>query len=81
MTSMATDQFEYLSTQQAAVELGMSDGRVRQLLLDGTLAGRKLGEDQWAIHRDEVERFKAIPPPERGRPRGGTASPEKPSVQ
>lgn len=75
------DEFEYLSTQQAAAELGMTDGRVRQLLIDGTLAGAKLGEDQWAIHRDEVERFKALPLPRRGRPRIGNASPEKPGVQ
>lgn len=70
MQNVAED-FDYLSAQEAAEELGIDESRVRQLLGEGSLAGHKLGDKQWAIHRDEVERFKAIPPPETGRPRGG----------
>ena len=48
--------FKYLSVTEAAVLLGVSVGRVRQLLLSGDLKGHKLGEKLWAIHPTEVAR-------------------------
>ena len=48
----------YLSTEEAAVALGLTDGRIRQMLRADELAGEKLGRRSWAIPSSEVERFK-----------------------
>ena len=58
----------WMSTQEAATALGVSPGRVRQLLLAGQLPGEKLGRD-WMIRRADLERFKALPPGRTRRPR------------
>ena len=72
---------DWMSTQEAAADLGVSTGRVRQLLLAGQLPGEKLGRD-WLIRRSDVGRFKALPPGRTRRPRALNAPhrrPPKPS--
>ena len=58
----------WMTTREAAADLGVSPGRVRQLLLAGQLPGEKLGRD-WMIRRADVARFKALPPGRTRRPR------------
>ena len=48
----------YLSTEEAATALGLTDGRIRQLLRAEELTGKKLGKRSWAIPSSEVERYK-----------------------
>ena len=48
----------FCSVTETAKALGVNDSRVRQLLRGQLLRGAKIGS-QWAIHRDEIERFKA----------------------
>ena len=48
----------YLSSQEAADELGLTDGRIRQMLRAGELSGQKLGQRSWAIPAVEIERLK-----------------------
>ena len=50
-------QEDYLSTQQVAARLGLTDGRIRQMLLAGEIEARKLGQRVWAIPVSEVERL------------------------
>ncbi len=50
----------WMSTAQAAEALGVSPGRVRQLLLARQLPGRKLGRE-WLIRRADIRRFMALP--------------------
>lgn len=49
---------KYLSTEEAAVALGLTDGRIRQMLRAGELIGEKLGRRSWAIPSSEIDRFK-----------------------
>jgi excisionase family DNA binding protein len=58
----------WVTTSEAARDLGLTVGRVRQLLESGQLPGRKMGRD-WVIRRADVNRFKSLPPGTRGRPR------------
>jgi excisionase family DNA binding protein len=56
---MSTNRsFPYLTVQQVADRLGLTTGRIRQLLLEGKIRGRKLGSRQWMILRSEVSRHK-----------------------
>lgn len=50
--------FQYVSVSEAAVSLGVTGGRIRQLLLSGDLPGHKLGEKQWAIPVVAIERYR-----------------------
>lgn len=52
-------QSEWLTVQEAAARLDITDGRVRQLLIDGSLKGQKFG-NTWAIALREVKRFEKI---------------------
>jgi excisionase family DNA binding protein len=61
--------FQYASVPEAAESLGMSDGRIRQLLINRTLKGHKIGQN-WVIPAVEIERFRQIPQ-KTGRPRKG----------
>jgi hypothetical protein len=64
-------EFPFFSVPEAAIELGMTEGRIRQLLLAGELKGHKLGIDeknQWAIPCAEVKKAKGNRPTT-GRPR------------
>ena len=64
---------EFVSVNEAAEIIGVSDGRIRQLLaLDvsaGGLDGFKINEKAWVIPRTEAERIRDNPS-EIGRPRG-----------
>ena len=60
--------FRFLSVHEAASLLGISTGRVYQLLIAGRMKGHKLGEKVWAIDPAEVASRQLNPTP-RGRPR------------
>ncbi len=62
-------QFQFLSVPETADILGVTTGRVRQLLRDGTLQGHKVGDFQWAIADRDVKRFAKQPRSRMGRPR------------
>jgi hypothetical protein len=62
----------FVSVAEAAEIIGCSGGRVRQLLLEGTLSGQKLNERAWAVERKSAEAF-ARHPQTVGRPRGKSA--------
>jgi hypothetical protein len=55
--SMATLETE-VSVGEAARILSVTVGRVRQLLIAGRLAGRKLNERAWAVDRRSVEAYR-----------------------
>ena len=48
----------YFSTEEAAIELRLTDGRIRQMLRAGELRGQKLGRRLWAIPASEIERVR-----------------------
>ena len=52
---MSADK-ELLSTSEVAKKLGLTSGRVRQLLLSGELKGKKVGAF-WVIERRKLERY------------------------
>lgn len=52
----------YLTCPETAERLGLTDGRIRQLLLGGLLKGDKFG-NSWAIPQSEVERFAKLERP------------------
>jgi excisionase family DNA binding protein len=56
----------WLTTQQAADRLGVSQGRVRQLILSGDLPAEKMGRDRM-IREEDLELVKGRPG--RGRPK------------
>lgn len=58
----------FVSVADAAEILGCTVGRVRQLLIDGTICGVKLNERAWAVERKSVEKLAKIPQTV-GRPR------------
>jgi excisionase family DNA binding protein len=49
---------QFFSTQEAAVAIGVTDGRVRQMLRAGEICGQKLGRHAWAIPSTEIDRAK-----------------------
>ena len=55
---MIEPKFLYLSVPEASEALGLTGGRVRQLLIAKELRGHKLGTRSWAIPAAEVERFR-----------------------
>jgi len=58
----------FISVSDAAEILGCTVGRVRQLLIDGTIYGMKLNERAWAVERKSVEKLAKVPQT-LGRPR------------
>jgi excisionase family DNA binding protein len=58
MESMINANFLFLSSSEAAIALGVSDARVRQLLADDRIQGHKLGDKQWAISPEEIKKYK-----------------------
>lgn len=54
-------KFQYVSVPEAADMLGVTDGRVRQLLIAGDLEGHKLGEKNWAIPVVAVQGYERKP--------------------
>ena len=65
MATMLSTNAAFLSVQETAVVLGLTDGRIRQLLLAGDIAGQKIGKHAWAISSDEVDRLKKARSPKR----------------
>lgn len=51
---------KYLSTEETADALGLTDGRIRQMLRSGELIGEKLGRRSWAIPSSEIDRLKRL---------------------
>lgn len=47
---------QYYSVPEAARELGVTAGRVRQLICRGQMSGERLGSF-WAISRAEIDRY------------------------
>jgi len=72
MSTVQGPNFDFYSVPEAAVVLGVTDGRVRQMLAANEIQGQKLGQKAWAIPRAEVERVAQIPKTT-GRPRSGMA--------
>lgn len=57
-------QKQWISVRESAELLGISPGRIRQLLLQGRLEGaQKLTERSWAIPRATVLAFKKMDRP------------------
>lgn len=56
-----------LSVREAAEYLGVTDGRIRQLLRDGTIRGQKVGVQFWLIPESQLIPLKE--PSKIGRPR------------
>lgn len=56
-----------MTTQQAATELELTDARIRQLILDGSLPAFKMGRD-WVIRRADLKKVRSRQKP--GRPKG-----------
>jgi len=47
----------FVTAAEAAARLGLSDARIRQMLLAGRLRGQKAGKHTWIIATSELERF------------------------
>ena len=58
MATVLDSHQTYYSAQEAAIALGVSDGRIRQMLLAGEIVGKKHGERMWAIPSSEIERLR-----------------------
>lgn len=50
----------YLTITETADMLGCTEGRIRQLLRDKKLKGKKFHERAWAIERVSAEKYAAI---------------------
>lgn len=57
-----------MTTQEAAEYLGVTQSRIRQLILAGDITAVRRGRDKW-VERAELERYQTVRPP-RGRPAG-----------
>ena len=58
-----------LSLAEASEIVGVTPGRLRQMIRAGTMQGVKIGKGPWAVTEDEARRIAAIPQ-KTGRPRG-----------
>jgi hypothetical protein len=67
---MSTVTQDDMTVTQVAEYLGLTTGRVRQMLRDGDLSGDKLDEWMWIVNRRSVEKA-AKKPQVTGRPRSG----------
>lgn len=65
---MLSNDLTFLTVAETAEVIGVTDGRIRQLLRAGDLVGEKFGT-QWVVTRGEAERYAKIDPPSVGRPR------------
>lgn len=61
---------ELLNVEEAAEVIGVTTGRVRQMLRDGEMRGKKANERAWMVDKSEVDRV-AAEEKKTGRPRGG----------
>jgi hypothetical protein len=73
MSSVELPAKPFCSVADAAEIIGCTVGRVRQLLIDGVIAGQKLNERAWAVERKSAEKY-AQTEQTVGRPRLGKAS-------
>jgi len=48
------ERSDFLTTKEAAARLGVSDARIRQLLLEGRIFGFKVGETAWLVPLKEL---------------------------
>jgi excisionase family DNA binding protein len=74
MSTMSLPAKVFLSVDEAATALGVTTGRIRQMLRGEELRGEKLNERAWAVYRDSLEKHaktQKIGGP--GRPRSGAA--------
>lgn len=63
--------FDAVSVTDAAAIIGCTTGRVRQLLIEGEIRGRKLSEQDnapWLVSKTDAEKMAKKPAPT-GRPR------------
>ena len=65
---MLSNQLNLLTVLETAAVIGITEGRVRQLLKSGDIVGKKFGS-QWAISETEALRYAALEAPAVGRPR------------
>ena len=68
---------EFVNTNEAADIIGVTTGRVRQMLIDGSLAGMRANQRAWLVRRDDAEAARGRES-KRGRPRISERAP-KPS--
>ena len=57
MSNVALENF--LTVTEAADVIGCTTGRVRQLLLAGSIIGKKFTKRSWAVDRDSARRYAA----------------------
>lgn len=62
MANVLQDE-RWMSVPEAANYLGLSEGRVRQLLLAGRIKAMKLNERAWAISKTALDEFKKLDRP------------------
>lgn len=55
--SMSMAIGNWVSVNEAAQSLGLTVGRIRQLLIDKSLPGKKLNAKAWVIDKRDVARF------------------------
>ena len=60
----------YYNVREAAACIGVTPGRIRQMLTDGEISGKRANPRAWLIHKDEVERVANLEHAT-GRPRSG----------
>ena len=59
---------ELWNVEKAAEVIGVTEGRVRQMLREGEMKGRKVNDRAWIMDPKEVERMAALEQ-KTGRPR------------
>lgn len=57
LRSMSMAIGNWLSVNETAERLGLTTGRIRQLLIRKELPGKKLNEKAWVIDRRDVDKF------------------------
>lgn len=57
---------DILSVSEAAAVLGVTTGRIRQLLIRGRLIGQKLNERAWAVSSVSCDEYARTRQPETG---------------
>lgn len=67
---MSISGIPFITLTEAAEEIGLTTGRLRQLLRAGKIKGHKFGPRAWVISEKEVKRLKKEPQTT-GRPRVG----------
>jgi excisionase family DNA binding protein len=54
---MLQEKERMFTAKEAGARLGVTDARIRQLLLDGVIQGRKIGNLMWLIPESEIEKY------------------------